>query len=91
MIALICFVLTLFASPFKSKSRLEAKKAAASGRGPWDQAPRYLIRDRDQVYGGAATRRLRTMGIRDKPICVYRKLRFGNIGDEDRQEYVVML
>ena len=28
-----------------------------------------LIRDRDQVYGAAATRRLRTMGIRDKPIA----------------------
>src|SRR5215471_17700762 len=36
---------------------------------PWDEAPRYLIRDRDQVYGAAATRRLRTMGIRDKPIA----------------------
>ena len=28
MVALICFVLTLFASPFKSKSRLEAENAA---------------------------------------------------------------
>jgi hypothetical protein len=28
MIALICFVLTLFALPFKSKSRLEAENAA---------------------------------------------------------------
>jgi hypothetical protein len=28
MIALICFCLTLFALPFKSKSRLEAKNAA---------------------------------------------------------------
>jgi hypothetical protein len=36
---------------------------------PWNEAPRYLIRDRDQVYGAAATRRLRTMGIRDKPIA----------------------
>jgi transposase InsO family protein len=34
---------------------------------PWNEAPRYLIRDRDQVYGTAVTRRLRTMGIRDKP------------------------
>src|SRR5207249_8781450 len=25
---------------------------------PWNEAPRYLIRDRDQVYGAAATRRL---------------------------------
>ena len=35
---------------------------------PWDQAPRYLIRDRDAVYGSVVTRRLRAMGIRDKPI-----------------------
>ena len=35
---------------------------------PWDEAPRYLIRDRDAVYGSAVTRRLRAMGIRDKPI-----------------------
>ena len=36
---------------------------------PWDQTPRYLIRDRDRVYGAAVTRRLRAMGIRDKPIA----------------------
>jgi transposase InsO family protein len=36
---------------------------------PWNEAPRYLVRDRDQVYGAAATCRLRTMGIRDKPIA----------------------
>src|SRR5215471_12337297 len=34
---------------------------------PWDEAPRYLIRDRDAVYGSVVTRRLRAMGIRDKP------------------------
>jgi transposase InsO family protein len=28
-----------------------------------------LIRDRDCVYGAAVTRRLRAMGIRDKPIA----------------------
>jgi hypothetical protein len=28
MFALLCFVLTIVASPFKSKSRLEAEKAA---------------------------------------------------------------
>jgi transposase InsO family protein len=36
---------------------------------PWDVAPRYLIRDRDRVYGTLVTRRLRAMGIRDKPIA----------------------
>src|SRR5713226_9725249 len=34
---------------------------------PWDGAPRYMIRDRDRIYGTAVTRRLRAMGIRDKP------------------------
>jgi transposase InsO family protein len=36
---------------------------------PWNEAPRYLIRDRDAVYGSVVTRRLRAMGIRDKPIA----------------------
>ena len=36
---------------------------------PWNDAPRYLIRDRDRVYGGIVKRRLRTKGIRDKPIA----------------------
>jgi transposase InsO family protein len=36
---------------------------------PWREAPRYLSRDRDGVYGAAVTRRLRAMGIRDKPIA----------------------
>src|SRR5215471_18439295 len=35
---------------------------------PWDEAPRYLIRDRDTWYGAAVTRRLQAMGIRDRPI-----------------------
>jgi len=34
---------------------------------PWDDAPQYLIRDRDRIYGAVVTRRLRAMGIRDKP------------------------
>jgi transposase InsO family protein len=34
---------------------------------PWDEAPDYLIRDRDASYGGAVTRRLTAMGIRDHP------------------------
>jgi transposase InsO family protein len=35
---------------------------------PWNDVPRYLIRDRDGIYSVAVTRRLRAMGIRDKPI-----------------------
>ena len=34
---------------------------------PWNETPQYLIRDRDRVYGNVVTRRLRAMGIRDKP------------------------
>src|SRR3979409_2270164 len=36
---------------------------------PWDSAPRYMIRDRDRIYGTVVTRRLRAMGIRDNPIA----------------------
>ena len=28
---------------------------------PWDGAPRYMIRDRDRIYGTVVTRRLRAM------------------------------
>ena len=35
---------------------------------PWDGAPGYMIRDRDRIYGTVVTRRLRAMGIRDKPL-----------------------
>ena len=33
----------------------------------WEQAPCYLIRDRDKAYGNGFIRRLRSMGIRDRP------------------------
>jgi Integrase core domain len=36
---------------------------------PWDGAPRHMIRDRDRIYGAVVTRRLRAMGILDKPIA----------------------
>jgi hypothetical protein len=36
---------------------------------PWDEAPHCLIRDRDRLYGAIVTRRMRAMGIRDKPIA----------------------
>jgi len=35
---------------------------------PWDTAPEYLIRDNDGAYGEVFTRRVRSMGIRDRPI-----------------------
>jgi hypothetical protein len=34
---------------------------------PWNEAPDYVIRDRDGSYGHAVTRRLAAMGIRDHP------------------------
>jgi Integrase core domain len=34
----------------------------------WETAPQYIIRDRDRADGEIFTRRLRAMGIRDKPI-----------------------
>ena len=33
----------------------------------WWRIPRYLIRDRDRAYGEVFTRRVRSMGIRDRP------------------------
>jgi hypothetical protein len=33
----------------------------------WEQAPRYLIRDRDRCYGDVFIRRVRSLGIRDRP------------------------
>jgi transposase InsO family protein len=35
---------------------------------PWDTVPTYLVRDNDGAYGQTFTRRVRTMGIRDRPI-----------------------
>ena len=34
---------------------------------PWDQAPRYIIRDNDSSYGPVVTGRTQAMGIRDRP------------------------
>jgi transposase InsO family protein len=33
----------------------------------WEQIPRYLIRDRDGAYGEIFLRRIRSIGIRDRP------------------------
>jgi transposase InsO family protein len=33
----------------------------------WEPAPRFIIRDRDCIYGALFKRRLRAMGIRDRP------------------------
>jgi transposase InsO family protein len=33
----------------------------------WGRVPRYIVRDRDCIYGEIFKRRLRAMGIRDRP------------------------
>ena len=38
-----------------------------TGAFAWTEAPRCLIRDRAAVYGQVITRRLKSMGIRDRP------------------------
>jgi hypothetical protein len=32
---------------------------------PWDEAPRYLLRDRDRIYGTAFRQRVQHMGIKE--------------------------
>ena len=57
---------------FGGKTRIAGKFLPREGsplRLPWDDAPHCLIRDRDRVYGVPVKRRLRAMGIRDKPIA----------------------
>jgi putative transposase len=34
---------------------------------PWDESPRYLLRDRDRVYGAAFQQRVQHMGIEEVP------------------------
>jgi transposase InsO family protein len=36
---------------------------------PWDEAPRYLLRDRDCIYGAAFRQRVRRMGIEEVRIA----------------------
>jgi hypothetical protein len=63
MIALLCFFLTLFASPFKSKSRLEAENAVLR---------RHLIILRRKVRGraGSADTIACSRAERDPVVCL---------------------
>jgi transposase InsO family protein len=47
----------------RNGSQINSRKPAAGSKLP----ARYLIRDRDRVYGEVFIRRLRSMGIRDRP------------------------
>ena len=37
----------------------------------WREIPRYMVRDRDCIYGARFIRRLRAMGIRDRPTAAH--------------------
>jgi hypothetical protein len=51
---------------------------------PWDQAPRYLLRDRDRSYGAIVRCRLRAMGIRDHPTAPRSPWQNTSNGSSDR-------
>ncbi len=36
---------------------------------PWDEAPSYLLRDRDKFYGATVRRRIQSLGIEEVPIA----------------------
>jgi hypothetical protein len=85
MIALLCFFLTLFASPFKSKSRLEAENAALRHQ---LIVLRRRVRGRVQLTNGdrlflVQLYRWFPSVLRAITIirCVYQKLRLGRRGD----------
>ena len=56
---------------------------------PRNEVPRYLIHDQDAIYGVAVTRRLRAMGIRDKPRNAYAERLIGTIRRECLDQLIV--
>jgi hypothetical protein len=43
---------------------------------PWDPAPKYVVRDRDQIYGETFRRRVKSLGMEEVLIaCAYHKRR----------------
>ena len=36
---------------------------------PWEPAPKYLLRDRDAVYGSQFRKRVRSLGMKERPIA----------------------
>src|SRR5512145_100947 len=51
------------------KLGFEVAQSSVAEAFPWNEAPLYVICDRDRIYGTVITSRLRAMGIRDKPIA----------------------
>src|SRR5467141_3723483 len=60
----------LFVVPTTGFNLLYVLVIVRLARFPWNGPPRYLIRDRDAIYGASVTRRIRAMGIRDKSIAL---------------------
>ena len=46
---------------------------------PWQETPRYLLRDRDGIYGHVVRKRLSAMGIRDRPIAAQSPWQNGHV------------
>jgi len=57
-------ILWLGATTHPSAEWMSRQLTEACGR---EQGPHYLVRDRDSIYGEVFIRRLRAMGIRDRP------------------------
>ena len=51
---------------------------------PWASAPTYLVRDNDRAYGLVFQRRVRAMGIRDRPISPSSPWQKWDCGTSDR-------
>src|SRR5271169_7230413 len=65
-----CAGIVLVFAAIGGGSRVDGEGARRSTRTyAWDEAPKYLLWDRDRIYGNCVTRRLRAMGIRDKPVA----------------------
>ena len=54
-------LLWLETTPHRTAEWIARQLTEACG---WDEAPRYLIRDRDRSYGEVFVRRVRAMGMR---------------------------
>ena len=58
-------ILWMAATAHPTAERIARQLVEACG---WKQAPRYIVRDRDRVYGKIFVRRVRAMGIQDRPV-----------------------
>jgi transposase InsO family protein len=57
-------ILWLGATAHRSTEWISRQLTEAYG---WEQGPHYLVRDQNRIYGDVFIRRLRAMGIRDRP------------------------